>query len=100
MSSIAQILLDKWNGNHTGLREDYREKLQHGSWIVEFTKVDGTPATMECTLDPKYLPAKKEGQLERTETEDLLQVYSLDRSGWRSFKVANVKSFYKKPDLS
>lgn len=99
MSSIVQILLDKWNGNEVGLREDYKAKLEHGSWIVEFTKVsDGSTATMECSLDPRLLPPQKEGQLERTENEDLIHVYSLDRKGWRSFRVANVKSFYQKPE--
>jgi hypothetical protein len=98
MSSIAQILIDKWEGNEQGLREDYREKLHHGSWIIEFTKTDGTPAVMEGTLDEKLMPEQKEGPAKRSEPEHLLHVYSLDREGWRSFVVANVKSFYKKPE--
>jgi len=102
MTSIVQMLIDKWEGNETGLREDYREKLQHGTWIVEFTKTDGTPAIMECTLDPRLLPPTPpdNGKPDRAEPEHLLQCYSLDRQGWRSFTVANVKSFYKKPDVS
>lgn len=98
MTSIVQLLIDKWEGNPTGLREDYRSKLQHGVWVIEFTKMDGTPAIMECTLDPKLTPPLKEGTSERTEQDHLLNCYSLDRQGWRSFVVANVKSFYKKPD--
>lgn len=98
MTTLARILLDKWNGNEQGLREDYRSRLQHGVWIVEFTKADGTFTTMECTLDPKLTPPLKEGVTPRTEQDHLLHVYSLDRAGWRSFKVASVANFYKKPE--
>jgi hypothetical protein len=98
VSSIAQILLDKWQGNTAGLKEDYRSKLEHGVWVVEFNKVDGTPAIMEATLDPKLLPPAKDGTKARPEQEHLLHVYAVDREGWRSFTVANVKSFYKKPE--
>ena len=98
MTSLVQILIDKWEGNEPGLREDYRSKLQHGVWVVEFTKADGTRAIMECTLDAKLTPPLKEGASERTEQEHLLHVYSLDRAGWRSFVVSKVHNFYKKPD--
>ena len=98
MSSIAQILFDKWAGNTTGLKDEYKSRLSVGKWIVEFTKVDGTPAVMECTLDPKLTPPLKEGVEPRPEKDDLIHVYSLDRQGWRSFKVANVKAFYPKPE--
>lgn len=98
MTSFVQTLIDKWEGNAQGLREDYRSKLQHGTWIVEFTKTDGTPAVMECTLDDRLLPqAEATEGAKRTEPEHLLHAYSLDRQGWRSFVVANVKAFYRKP---
>lgn len=102
MTSFVQMLIDKWEGNDAGLREDYREKLQHGAWIVEFTKTDGTPAVMECTLDPRLLPPKVESagsddKPDRPEPEHLLHCYSMDRKGWRSFVVKNVTAFYKKP---
>lgn len=97
--SIAQQLMDKWEGNPSSLREEYREKLKHGTWIVEFTKADGTPSTMECTLDPTFLPPPNpNGRGERTDLEHLLHVFSVDRNGWRSFIVANVKNFYRKPE--
>ena len=100
MSSIAQILLDKWAGNTIGLKEDYRSRLSHGVWTVEFTKVDGTAAIMECTLDPKLLPPPHDHLplQQRFEHDDLLSVYAIDRNGWRSFKVANVKACYPKPE--
>jgi hypothetical protein len=98
-SPLARILIDKWEGNHQGRREDMRSKLQHGVWVVEFKKTDGTPTTMECTLDSKMTPPLKEGVERRVEQDHWLHVYSMDRAGWRSFIVENVTDFYKKPDM-
>lgn len=117
MTSLAQILIDKWEGNETPaldkatkpvkekpvvdshtaiLREDIRGKLQHGVWVVNFTKTDGSQSLMEVTLDPAYMPEQKEGTVARAEPDHLLQVYSPDRQGWRSFVVKNVNSIYQK----
>lgn len=73
--------------------------LRAGTWVVEFTKVDGTPAIMECTLDPRLLP-QSETQTGRTTVENatVLRVYATDREGWRSFKVLNTTRIYPKPD--
>lgn len=98
MSSIAEILLAKWQGNTVGLRDDYKSKLEHGVWIVEFKKVDGTDTTMECTLDPKLLPIQESQKPARVVNDDVVAVYSLDRQGWRSFRVDRVKACYPKPE--
>jgi hypothetical protein len=116
--SIAQTLINKWQGKTNcpevtdeqsedaalaaSLKAEYKSRLSHGTWMVEFTKVDGTPTTMECTLDPRHLPAAplKEGTTApRAEAPHLIHAYSLDRQGWRSFTVANVKAFYQKAEV-
>jgi hypothetical protein len=101
--TIAQQLIDKWQGNGANVAEAskayYKEHLQHGVWMVEFEKADGGFTLMECTLDPRLLPPLKEGRDPRPEQEHLIHVYSLDRAGWRSFIVANVKNFYPKPEI-
>jgi len=99
--TIAQYLLDKWNGltPTSDLKERYLRELQAGGiWTVEFTKVDGTPAMMDVTLDPVFMPPTPvtEGKLPREEKAHLIHAYSTDRQGWRSFTVANVKNFYPK----
>lgn len=77
-------------------REEMRSKLQVGTWIIEFTKVDGTPSIMEATLDPKLLPpADPAAVASRPEQAHLLHVYAVDRQGWRSFVTTNVNKFYK-----
>lgn len=79
-------------------RASYKSALKCGKWVVEFTKVDGTPAVMECTLDAKYLPAidPLKPIVSRPDvSEHLLHVYATDRQAWRSFTVDNVTKFYK-----
>jgi hypothetical protein len=124
--SIATIVLNKYNGIDTPFppvaskpkspkaappimtegmlknKEMLRNTLRVGIWTIEFTKVDGTPAVMECTLDPKFLPKLDPEKInemprsEQPEAEHLLHVYSTDRQGWRSFVSPNVTKIYKK----
>ena len=79
-----------------------KNKLQHGVYYVVFEKVDGTIATMECTLDPRHLPVGLgvAHSKPRAEAEHLLYVYAVDRAGWRSFHVTKVKNVYRKPEAS
>lgn len=78
-------------------RDSIRSLLTVGRWTVEFTKVDGTLAIMECTLDPKYLPESDATQKSSTRPEQphLLHVYATDRQGWRSFVVGNLVKMYR-----
>lgn len=133
MPSIAQVVLNKYNGipNEDTIpfppapsprkpkrapspaivmtegmlknKEMLRSTLKIGIWTIEFTKVDGTPAIMECTLDPRLLPQSKTELNPTAPTtgaasaaEHLLHVYATDRQGWRSFVVPNVTKIYKK----
>lgn len=76
--------------------------LKIGLWVVEFRKVDGSMTTMECTLDPKFLPNDSKAinpvRSNVDAAEHLIHAYSIDRVGWRSFVVPNVQKFYKKPE--
>lgn len=85
-------------------KEMLRNTLSVGVWTLEFTKVDGTPSVMECTLDKKFLPPIDPTKISvspRAEVaEHLLHVYSTDRNGWRSFVVPNVTKIYKKVENS
>jgi hypothetical protein len=76
-----------------------KTNLHRGIWVVEFTKVDGTPAVMECTLDANLLPPaepQKPVSVPRVFPEHILRVYAVDRQGWRSFRVDSVQSFKQK----
>lgn len=79
-------------------RDEIKETLKSGVWHVNFTKVDGTAAEMQCTLDPTLIPIlehEDKPTKHSTVNESVLRVYSPDRQGWRSFKVANVKTLTK-----
>lgn len=83
-------------------KESIREVLREGVHTVVFKKVDGSTATMDCTLDPVHLPQIDPTKInvrprsETPEPEHLLHVYSIDRAGWRSFVVPNVLSIEAK----
>lgn len=81
-------------------KEGYRSLLKSGTWTVEFEKVDGTLSVMECTLDPRLLPPgdPQDSGTKAADNPTVLRVYATDREGWRSFKVLNVKKFYRQPD--
>jgi hypothetical protein len=69
-------------------------RLQAETLTVTFEKVDGTMRTMRCTLLPSYLPEEFRNKAPMlTETTPLtISVWDLDVSGWRSFRVDNVRS--------
>jgi WYL_2, Sm-like SH3 beta-barrel fold len=135
MPSIAQTLLNKYNGvvdvvqaavtqaadqgiaavhkatqpkpkiimTESQLRnkEMLRTTLKNGAWMIDFTKLDGTPTTMECTLDSSLIPpspvsAPLQNAPRQETAEHLLAVYAIDRGGWRSFATNNVTKIYKK----
>lgn len=82
-------------------REEIRNMLRVGKWIVEFTRADGTNSIMECTLDPKLLQESDPTVFAgagRPEQNHLLHVYSLDRQGWRSFITNNMQRMYQSPE--
>lgn len=59
---------------------------------VTFTKVNGEERTMPCTLMKEAMPARDANTLHETRlfNPNSLNVWCLDKSEWRSFRVANV----------
>jgi hypothetical protein len=71
---------------------EIRDLLAHGVCEVTFTKVNGESRTMPCTLDSSLLPPQplKEFHETRLYKPETLSVWCVDKSEWRSFRVANV----------
>ena len=71
---------------------EIRDILQHGVSEVTFTKVNGELRTMPCTLDTTLLPPQplREHHKTRLYKPETLSVWCVDKSEWRSFRVANV----------
>ena len=71
---------------------EIRDLLAHGVSEVTFTKLNGELRTMPCTLDSTLLPPQplKEFHETRLYKPETLSVWCVDKSEWRSFRVANV----------
>jgi hypothetical protein len=73
---------------------ELQSQLQTEVLEVTFTKVNGDKRVMNCTLMEGILPsnpteeAKKDTK--KKVNEDILSVWDVDASGWRSFRVKNI----------
>jgi hypothetical protein len=72
-------------------REQLLKSLHESNVAVTFTKADGTERRMLCTLRSDALPAVDEKKIAGTYTDEVIRVWDLDNSEWRSFKVDSVK---------
>ena len=69
-----------------------RNLLDTGTYEITFTKVDGSKRIMPCTLKTDLLPQRELTESRRTKAAnpEVLSVWCLDKSEWRSFRVMNV----------
>jgi hypothetical protein len=83
--------LDLDDRNH-----EIRHLLHENVCEVTFTKVNGETRTMPCTLQESLIPARpvdtaSKSNEKRLRSLEVLSVWCVDKSEWRSFKVANVQ---------
>lgn len=83
--------------NTSTQKETLKNLLRENVLSVVFIKRDGSERVMECTLKPDLLPVQDENTESkdkvRTENPDVIQVYDLENTGWRSFRVDSVLAF-------
>lgn len=74
--------LRKWLGEH----------LAYGPVTVVFEKKDGTLREMRCTLKdvPQY-ERKTESETTRKKNDEVMSVYDMDKTEWRSFRIDSIK---------
>ena len=65
---------------------------------VTFTKTDGTERTMLCTRNPNviaehYTAPEKKSDKTNTPNPDVIVVFDLDKTSWRSFRIDSIKSY-------
>jgi hypothetical protein len=58
---------------------------------VIFTKVDGTERIMKCTLKSEFLPESLATH-HKTPSDQVVNVFDLDKQSWRSFRLDSIKS--------
>jgi len=77
--------------------------LQESVCLVEFTKVNGDPRIMKCTLMTDKIPAPvvhpaetRYPQLKKEKDyTKAISVWDMDKNAWRSFRVDLFKSIEK-----
>jgi len=72
-------------------REGLKSNLQSHIMTVVFEKSDGSLRQMRCTLLEDYLP-EYITESSKKENEDVLVVWDIDNSGWRSFRLDSIRS--------
>ena len=76
--------------------KDAREFLRDDICEVLFEKRDGTERLMKCTLNFDHIPEEMKPLkgLDPKKVLDklnILRVFDIDKQGWRSFDVENIK---------
>lgn len=72
--------------------DELKTALRAGPVLVTFTKADGTERTMRCTLqEGVVVPHEKKTERVKEAHENVVPVWDLEKSAWRSFKFDSIK---------
>ena len=87
-----------WNKSEflTGWKGEFLRGMLFTSIVnLTFIKKDGTERKMRCTLRDDLLPAQEESASaqKKTPNPEVLAVWDLENSGWRSFRYDSVIGF-------
>lgn len=83
-------------------KEDVKKKLHEGICKIIFTKANGDTRIMHCSLNESLLPEQidlEEAVQKKTPNPDVLAVWDVENSGWRSFRWDSVKEFSAEHNL-
>lgn len=74
-------------------KEYIRSQLQNNVMNVEFVKTDGSVRNMICTLQESFTtPYEKKTDKQKTESNETVAVWDIEKAAWRSFRVDSVLS--------
>lgn len=77
-------------------KEDLIQLLKEHFVNVKFTKTDGTERIMKCTLrEDTALQYTKKTEKEKIKNDNIVSVWDLEKSGWRSFRYDSILEVYK-----
>ena len=72
------------------------EQLMSGILEIKFIKTDGSERVMVSTLQKSYLPPAPERDSDyepRAKNFEVIAVWDIDKSAWRSFRLDSIESF-------
>jgi hypothetical protein len=74
-------------------RDEIKDILSKNVATVSFTKSDGSIRNMLCTLREDVLPQDTEqmDKKQRKQNLDVLPVWDVEKSAWRSFRIDTVE---------
>jgi hypothetical protein len=74
-------------------RDWLRGLLRDEKVTITFTKKDGTERTMVCTLAESKIPSEKSPKnTGKSQSDEALAVFDLEKQDWRSFRFDSVKN--------
>lgn len=88
-------VVDMAKFKESSMKDDLINELNKGEVLISFTKVDGTPRSMKCTLNMDFVPTDKHpiGKVEYKSPEGVQPVFDLEAQGWRSFRWDSLESY-------
>ena len=73
-------------------RKWLRGVLKMHETTIIFTKKDGSERKMRCTLNENAIPSEKAPKnAGKSQSEDAIAVFDVEKSDWRSFRFDSVK---------
>lgn len=73
-------------------RNDLILQLKDNVCEVNFTKLNGEERIMKCTLQDAYIPETM-SEVTKKPNKDILSVWDIEKSAWRSFRMDSLNSF-------
>jgi hypothetical protein len=77
-------------------REYMNHMLTEDILMVKFTKKNGNPRKMYCTLQDEFVPEHKKYFSEsntRKNNLEVLAVFDMEKADWRSFRMDSITAF-------
>ena len=91
MNSLENTLTTNLNTSLDKSKESLQELLRNTVAVVTFTKKDGTERVMKCTLNQDIaIPHERKTDRVKEPKEDILPVWDIEASAWRSITIPNI----------
>ena len=78
---------------NTDFRNGILKKLREKVCTVKFTKADGEKRTMECTLNPEFIPEEFAPKSSAQPNTEIVKAFDVRANGWRSFRLDRMDEF-------
>jgi hypothetical protein len=76
-------------------KDEFKKLLKDTVVTVNFKKKDDSLRKMICTLNEDYLPEpeERENKKVKSESNDAIAVWDLEKQAWRSFRLDSIVNY-------